>query len=279
MTDSPVTIVTGAGRGIGRASALALGERGHRLVLGDSGVDTDGTGGDPDVLREVLDVCGSAGITAVGHDGDACSDEGVSALMKLALDSFGRVDAVVCSAGVRRDAGILKLGDAQLDASMHAHLWGPLRMMRAAGRHWTEARTPGRVVLVGGASAFFGQARQGAQAASQAALIALARSAAVELRRYEIQINVVIPTARTRLTRDTPLFKGIGGESMGPEHAATLIAFLLSEAGSAVHGEVLGVAGGRIYAIQSRETTGAFVEGRGFEEAEIADAWAEITRG
>lgn len=231
------------------------------------------------MLREALDECASAGIEAVGRDADACTEEGVASLMACAQEAFGRVDGVVCSAGIRRDAGVLKLADAQLDASLHAHLWGPLRLMRAASRHWTEARTPGRIVLVGGASAFFGQARQAAQAASQAALIALARSAAVELRRHEIQINVVIPTARTRLTRDTPLFKGIGGESMGPEHVATLVAFLLSEAGSAVHGEVLGVAGGRIYAIQSRETTGAFVEGRGFEEAEIAEAWTEITRG
>lgn len=280
MSDAgPVTILTGAGRGIGRASALTLASRGHRLVLADNGATVDGTEPDESVVREAVEACRARGARAIGLADDACAVDGVQALMRAALDEYGRVDAVVCSAGTRRDAGLLKLSDAQLDASMHVHLHGPLRLMRAAARHWTDTRAPGRVVLLAGASAFFGQARQAAQAASQAALIALARSAAVELRRHEIQINVIVPTARTRLTRDTPLFKGIGGDSMGPEHVATLVAFLLSERGRAVHGEVLGVAGGRIYAIQSRETTGAFVEGRGFEEAEIAEAWTEITRG
>ena len=249
------------------------------MVLADSGVESDGSGGDPHALSGVLEECKAEGIEVVGYDGDACTEEGVAELVRLAVETFGGFDAVVASAGIRRDAGLLKLSDEHVDASMHAHLWGPLRLMRSAARHWTDARKPGRVVLVSGASAFFGQARQAAQGASQAALVALARSTAVELRRHEIAINVIVPTARTRLTRDTPLFKGIGGESMGPEHVATLVSFLLSEAGSAVHGEVLGVAGGRIYAIQSRETTGAFVEGRGFEEAEIAEAWTEITRG
>lgn len=273
------TIITGAARGIGRACALKLAAAGQRLVLADSGVDVDGHNADESVVGEVVEECRALGAEVAGFSQDVTSVDAVDALWQTAIDAFDHVDHVVCSAGIRRDAGLLKLNDEQLDASLHAHLWGPLRLVRRAAKHWTETRQPGRVVLLSGASAFFGQARQLAQAASQAALIALARSAAVELRRHNIQINVIVPTARTRLTEDTPLFKGIAGDSMGPEHIATLVTFLFSEGGTSVHGEVLGVAGGRIYAIQSRETTGAFVEGRGFKEDEIAAAWSEITRG
>jgi hypothetical protein len=88
----------------------------------------------------------------------------------------------------------------------------------------------------------------------------------------------VAPTARTRANEHLPTFRGIREGSMGPEHVAPLILHLVSDASREVSGEILGVAGGRIYALRTRETTGAFSEGRPFEPAEILSAWAEITR-
>src|SRR5690606_5953740 len=120
-------------------------------------------------------------------------------------------------------------------------------LVQAASEAMIEARRGGSIVLTTSPLAFFGVARKSAEAMCAAAIVGLTRSAALELRRHEVRVNAVAPTARTRLSEDSPLFRGIAPTSMTPEHVAPLVSFLLSDASADVHGEVLGVAGGRIY--------------------------------
>lgn len=274
--EGKVVLITGAGHGIGRATAELLAARGARLVLNDLGCDASGEGADPTVIDAVVQRLRSSGAEVVGDAGDATVD--VERFVETARATFGQLDAVVSCIGLRHERSLLKLDDAQSERALEVGFHGPRRLLRAAAAHWVDTRLPGRVILCTGPAAFFGTARQGASGAAGAALVALARAAAVELRRHAIGVNVVLPTARTRLTEDLPLFQGIREGSMTPAHVAAVLAFLVSDDALEVHGEVVGVAGGRVYAVQSRETTGAFLDGADFTPEEVAEIWPEVTR-
>lgn len=274
-----VVVVTGAGRGVGRAAAESLARGGARLFLVDLGCDPEGDGSDPTVVADAVAAVRALGADAEGLALDVAAPNAASQIVDAAVARFGALDGVVSAAGIRRDRGIASLGDEDLLRSLEVGLLAPTRLLRAATAWMVEARRSGSIVLCAGTAGFFAAARQGASSAAFAGLVALARSAAVELRRHRIRVNVVVPTARTRLTEDLPLFRGVGASSMQAEHVAPLVTYLIGDRGSDVHGEVVGVAGGRLYAFQTRETVGAFIEGRGFSIDEIAGAWSEITRG
>ncbi|MCA9615728.1 MAG: SDR family oxidoreductase [Sandaracinus sp.] len=274
-----VLIVTGAGRGIGRATAEALAREGARLVLVDLGCDAEGRGEDPSVVAEAVEAVRALGAEAEGLALDVAAPDAADTVVRTALERFGQVDGLFSAAGIRRDRGVSTLQDDDLQRTLEVGLLAPTRLLRAVSAALIDARRPGSIVLCAGPSAFFAAARQGASGAAFAGVVALARSAAVELRRHQIRVNVLVPTARTRLTEDLPLFRGVHASSMLPEHVAPVASFLLGDLGAEVHGEVVGVAGGRLYAFQSRETVGSFVEGRGFAVGEIGEAWTEVTRG
>lgn len=276
--EGKVLLVTGAARGIGRAEAELFAREGARLVLSDVGCAADGTGADASVVEQAAASLRETGADVVSDAGDATHPEHAQRLVQLARERFGRLDAVVASAGIRRDRSVLKMGNEDLDRLLDVHVRGAFALTRAAATVFTDQREPGAVVLHSAPQAFFGSARQSGMAAANAAIVGMARSAAVELRKHEIRVNVIVPTARTRLTEDLPLFRSTPEGSMSAEHVAPLAAFLASDLAADVTGEVVGVAGGRIYTFRARETTGAFVEGRAFTPEGVRDAWSEITR-
>ena len=273
-----VVLVTGAGRGIGRAEALALAGRGAKVVACDLGCDREGNGSDPEIVEAVVSEIRARGGEAVGAAEDIAAKGTAEHLVELAQSTFGRLDGVVQSAGIVRERTVLNLETEDLDRVLDVHVRGSFALTRAAARAMVDGGQGGSIVLTTGPVAFFGGARLGALAAGAAAVVGLTRSAAVELRRHRIRVNAVAPTARTRATEHLPTFQGIGADSMSPEHVAPVVAFLLSDRGADVSGEVLGVAGGRVYAFRTREATGAFSEGRPFEMEEIASVWNDITR-
>jgi NAD(P)-dependent dehydrogenase (short-subunit alcohol dehydrogenase family) len=141
-----------------------------------------------------------------------------------------------------------------------------------------DRKEGGSIVLCTGPSAFFGARGQAAIGAASAGIVALTRSAALELRKHRVRVNAIAPTARTRQTEDLPTFQGIQEGSMSPAHVAPIAVFLASPLAEDVHGEVLGIAGARAYAFRSRETTGAFSDGRPLSVREVRDVWRDITR-
>lgn len=271
----PVTIVTGAAGGIGRAVCTHLAARGHRLVLCDVGAALDGTGSDPSVVETFASELEAETVCDAGDVGDEATAE---RCIDLGLAAFGRLDGIVHLAGFRAERSVLRQSKDEVARNLRTHLEAPLHFLRAASRHWAKAKHGGSVVLATGSTAFFGAARQSARAAAQAGVIAAVRSAALELRRMEIRVNAVAPTARTRQTEDLPLFKGISDDSMSPAHVAPLVSFLLSDAADDISGEVLAIAGSRVFSLQSRETTGAFAMNGPFDEGELAKRWHEIVR-
>ncbi len=273
-----VVVVTGAGRGVGRAHALACAAHGARVLVNDLGCDVHGAGADEAVAESVAAEIRAAGGEAVADPTDVGSAGGPQRVIDRALASFGRVDAVIACAGIVADRSVLKMDDALLDRMIDVHVRGAFALTRGAARAMLDGGHGGSIVLHTAPVAFFGALRQSALAATGAAITGLVRSAAIELRKHRIRVNAIAPTARTRTTEDLPLFRGIAPGSMGPDFVAPVGVFLASDLALDVTGEVVGAAGPRLYAFRSRETPGHFGEGEPMSPEAIARAWADITR-
>ncbi|RLB48253.1 MAG: short-chain dehydrogenase [Deltaproteobacteria bacterium] len=207
--EGQVIIVTGAGRGIGAAVARDLATRGAQLVLDDNGSAADGTGNDPSIIDAITKETHGLGAEAVSSTIDVAARGGCTALVELALDSFGRLDGVVNSAGVQRDRGVLHVTDEDLDAFLGTHIRAGFELTRVAARAMIDRGEGGSIIHMTSPAAFFGSARKAGASAAAAAIVGLTRSAAVELRKHAVRVNAVAPTARTRTTEELPLFKGM----------------------------------------------------------------------
>jgi NAD(P)-dependent dehydrogenase (short-subunit alcohol dehydrogenase family) len=261
LFEGKVGVVVGGGRGIGRAAALLLAREGARVVIQDAGVELDGSGHDPapaeTVAREIRELGGNA----LALDLDASLATAPRQCLDAALRAFGRVDCALYSAGVLRERPLLRTSDEVFDLPFAVHARGAFRFAREFARRLVESKTQGSLVLSSAPAGFAGTPGQAALAASALAVVGFAKTAATELRRHGIRVNVLVPTARTRQTEHLPLFRSIRPDSMSAEHVAHVACFLLSEASSEVNGETIGVAGGRTYALRLNESPGTFVEG------------------
>jgi NAD(P)-dependent dehydrogenase (short-subunit alcohol dehydrogenase family) len=277
--EEKVVIVVGGGRGVGRASALALAREGARLVIQDPGAESDGTGHDPDVARAVADEIRAAGGAAIALDLSATREGAAAASVEAALHTFGRVDAGLYAAGVMRERPLLRASDQDFDLLIDVHARGAFRFARELAKALVEQKRGGSILLCSGAAGFAGTPGQTGLAASAMAVVGLTRAAASELRRQNVRINCLVPTARTRLTAELPLFRTIRSDSLSPEHAAEVACFLLSDAAQEVSGEVIGVAGGRTYAFRTSETPGLFEEGAPSALARLNGRFREVLDG
>jgi len=274
-----VAIVVGGASGVGWATAQALAGLGCRLVIADLGCAADGTGHDPDVVSRAAQQLETAGAQVLPLALDAAQPGGAHELVLAALARFGRVDFGVYCAGFHHERALLRDSEAELERVLAVHLFGAVRFTRELARALIAAKAGGSIVLATSAAGFFGSAGHSAMAVAGGGLVGFVKTAATELRRHKVRVNALVPTARTRLTEQLPLFTSIRAESLTPAHVAQGICHLLSEAAADVLGEVIGVAGGRIYAFRHAETSGAFLEGDAPPSlASIAASWRDVTR-
>lgn len=273
-----VILVTGAANGIGRAVAESCARAGARLVLNDLGCDPEGEGQDPEAIAAVGRALTGEGAEVVTDARDLCARGVPGDLVRTAKERFGRLDGVVSSAGIVAERSVLKTDDAFLDRVLDLHVRATFALLRAGASAMTEEKTGGSIVLLSGSAAFFGARGQAAIGGAQAAIVSLARSAALELRRHEIRVNALVPSARTRATQDLPTFSAIAEESMGAGHVAALVTFLLSKLASEISGEIVGIAGTRAYGFRTRESPGAFADGGPASPAWFAEHWREVVR-
>jgi NAD(P)-dependent dehydrogenase (short-subunit alcohol dehydrogenase family) len=237
-----VVAVTGAGRGIGRAYALALARAGARVVVNDLGGGADGRGASSDPARAVVDEILASGGDAVAHTEDITRAEHARTLVDLAIERFGRLDAVINNAGIDRPGMLVDLSDEDWDAVMDVHLRAQFRVLRAAARHWRARSQDGEavraaVVNTSSPAAIMGFRGEGAYSAAKAGVLALTVTAADELAEFGVAVNAVVPGAATRLTDWSP-------GAPGPETLAPLIVWLSSESAHDVTGHVFSAAGG-----------------------------------
>ncbi|KPI07245.1 3-hydroxyacyl-CoA dehydrogenase [Actinobacteria bacterium OK074] len=256
-----VVVVTGAGRGLGRAHALAFAAEGAKVVVNDLGVGLDGagggaesTGGDSPAAQVVQEIRAFGG-EAVAHGGDVATEAGAAGLVACALETFGRLDTLVNNAGFLRDRMLVNLDADDWDAVVRVHLKGhflPLKHMAAYWRAEAKAgRTPvARIVNTSSGAGLLGSVGQGNYSAAKAGILALTLVAAAELGRYGVQVNAIAPAARTRMTEgtfaETMAAPGAGFDAMAPQNVSPLVVWLGSAASAGVTGRVFETEGGRI---------------------------------
>ncbi|ARF59065.1 SDR family oxidoreductase [Streptomyces gilvosporeus] len=251
-----VAAVTGAGRGLGRAHALALAAEGARVVVNDLGVAADGAGSSAGPAQRVADEIRARGGRAVAHTGDITTTDGAASLVTTALDAFGRLDALVNNAGFLRDRMLVNLDEDDWNAVLRVHLTGHFLPLKHAAAHWrAEAkagRTPtARIVNTSSGAGLLGSVGQGNYSAAKAGIVGLTLVAAAELGRYGIQVNALAPAARTRMTEHTfaeTMAAPAAGDfdAMAPENVSPLVVWLASADCEGVTGRVFEAEGGRI---------------------------------
>lgn len=251
-----VVAVTGAGRGLGRAHALAFAAEGAAVVVNDLGVGPGGDGGSDGPARRVVEEIVARGGSAVAHDGDIATAAGAASLVATALDAFGRFDTLVNNAGFLRDRMLVNLDEGDWDAVMRVHLKGHFLPLKHAAAHWRAEAKAGRppvarVINTSSGAGLLGSVGQGNYAAAKAGIVALTLVAAAELGRYGVQINALAPAARTRMTERTfaeAMAAPAEGrfDAMAPENVSPLVVWLGSAASDGVTGRVFEAEAGRI---------------------------------
>ncbi|NGN63616.1 SDR family oxidoreductase [Streptomyces sp. A7024] len=252
-----VVAVTGAGRGLGRAHALAFAAEGARVVVNDLGVGLDGTpGGAGSPAEEVAAEIRAAGGEAAVHAGDIATADGAATLVATALETFGRLDALVNNAGFLRDRMLVNLDEDDWDAVMRVHLKGHFLPLKHAAAHWRAEAKAGRtvaarVVNTSSGAGLLGSVGQGNYSAAKAGILGLTVVAAAEMGRYGVQVNAIAPAARTRMTEEafaqTMAAPEEGGfDAMAPENVSPLVVWLGSDASAGVTGRVFEAEAGRI---------------------------------
>jgi len=275
-----VAVVTGAGRGLGRAYAAELATAGAAVVVNDV---------DADRARETAGAIEAAGGRAVAEVGAVGEAQAADALVARAVAEYGRLDVMVTNAGVLRDKVLWKMTDEDFDLVVHTHLRGTFTCARAAAVQMREQGTGGRIVVVGSPAGQRGNFGQTNYAAAKAGIVAFARTWALELARSEITVNAIIPTAWTAMTATIPIYAPLAervdaGEPLPrqvrqahavglPDDCAPLIAFLASDTAAGITGQAIGIGGDRL-AMWSHpaELVAAFRDG-GWSAVDIAECW------
>ncbi|WP_327702572.1 3-oxoacyl-ACP reductase [Streptomyces decoyicus] len=257
-------IVTGAGRGLGRAEALELARLGASVVVNDYGQPgRDGSGeASAAPAEEVAAEIRAAGGRAVAHLGDVADHEHARALVQLAVETYGRLDILVNNAGILRDRMVFSMTEDEWDSVIRVHLKGHFNTTHFAAAHWRErskaAGGPvhGRIINTSSEAFLAGSAGQPNYAAAKGGIVGLTTSTALALGKYGVTANAICPRARTRMTED--VFAGLpahpGGREPGeggldvlaPEHVAPLVGYLASPAAARVNGQLLVVHGGMV---------------------------------
>ncbi|MET9610332.1 SDR family oxidoreductase [Streptomyces sp. NPDC006512] len=286
MADGRVVIVTGAGRGLGRAHALAFAAEGARVVVNDLGVGLDGRPeADGPAARVVAEIRERGG-EAVAHGGDIATGEGAAALVECAVSAFGRLDTLVNNAGFLRDRMLVNLGEDDWDAVVRVHLKGHFLPLRHAAAWWRAEAKAGRpvaarVVNTSSGAGLLGSVGQGNYSAAKAGILGMTLVAAAEMGRYGVQVNAIAPAARTRMTERTfarEMAAPAAGafDAMAPENVSPLVVWLGSDASAGVTGRVFETEGGRITVMEGWRPGPTADRGARWTPAEAGEAAAKL---
>jgi NAD(P)-dependent dehydrogenase (short-subunit alcohol dehydrogenase family) len=253
--DGKVAIVTGAGRGIGRAEALLLATEGAAVVVNDLGGANDGTGADQRPAQQVVDEITAAGGRAAANYDDISAWSGGQALVAQAVDTFGGLDVLINNAGILRDKMSFNMDEAEWDAVIAVHLKGHFTTSRFAAAYWrqrskeTGSPVDAAIVNTASESGLYGNAGQANYAAAKAGIASMTIVMARELERIGVRVNAIAPVARTRLTESVA-----GGfmdakegdfDRFAPENAAAMAVWLASADSAGIDGQVFAVGGGK----------------------------------
>ncbi len=260
LFDGKVAIVTGAGRGIGREEALLLAAEGASVIVNDVGGAADGSGADTGPAHAVVDEIEAAGGAAAASTHDVATWDGAEALVGLAVERFGRLDAVINNAGILRDRMSFSMSEAEWDSVIDVHLKGHFAVARHAAAWWrarfkeTGKPTGGAIVNTSSESGLYGNAGQANYAAAKAGIASLTIVLARELERLGVRVNAIAPVARTRLTEavagSAMAPDGSGFDRFDPANVAAVACWLASDLAAGISGQVVKVQGGVVQLLQ-----------------------------
>ena len=249
-----VAIVTGAGRGIGRAHAVALAKAGAKVVVNDLGATLAGEGADATPAQEVVAEIEGAGGSAVANGEDVADFAGAERLVGQAVETFGRLDILVNNAGITRDRMLVNMTEEEWDSVISVHLKGHFAPTRHAAAYWRERsksgeEVRGRVINTSSPSGVFGNVGQANYGAAKAGIAAFTVIVAQELGRYGVTVNCLAPNARTRMTEAT--FGEIpapdeGFDAMDPDNIAPVVVALCADEAQGITGQCFFVYGGAV---------------------------------
>ncbi|MCB2076961.1 MAG: SDR family NAD(P)-dependent oxidoreductase [Novosphingobium sp.] len=268
--DGRVAVVTGGGRGLGRAYSLLLASRGAKVVVNDPGVSRHGDGTAEGPAQEVVNEIAAAGGTAVANTDSVASPEGGQAIIDTAVKNFGRVDIVINNAGINRPALLKDVTWEEFSSVLDVHLHGAFHVTRAALPLMCDAGY-GRVIMTSSIAGLYGDKKNGAYSTAKAGLIGLSNVIAIECAEHGVQSNAIVPAAVTRLSEgiDTSAFP-----TMTPEQVAPLVAWLVHE-NCTITGQTLVSLAGRMAKAFVTETRGVFQPEWSIED--VAQRMGEIS--
>ncbi|QIS01418.1 SDR family NAD(P)-dependent oxidoreductase [Nocardia brasiliensis] len=278
-------IVTGAGRGIGRAHALAFAAAGARVVVNDLGSALDGAATGESPAEQVVAEIEAMGGAAVANGDDVADWQGAQRLIRQAVDTFGGLDVLVNNAGFVRDRMLVNLGEEEWDAVIRVHLKGHFVTMRHAIEYWrgeSKAGRPvdGRIINTSSGAGLQGSVGQGNYGAAKAGIAGLTLTAAAEFARYGVTVNSIAPAARTRMTEtvfaETMARPDAGFDAMAPENISPLVVWLGSARSKGVTGRMFEVEGGKVALAEGWRHGVAVDRGARWDPAELGPVVADL---
>jgi len=269
LLQDKVMVVTGAGRGIGRAIAQLAASHGARVVVNDLGGAEDGSGASQSPADEVVAEIRRNGGEAVASYASVTDWDAAREIVELAVGQFGRIDAVVNNAGNLRDAIFHKMTEEEWDAVINVHLKGTFNVSRAAATHF-RAQTSGCFVNMTSTSGLIGNFGQANYAAAKMGIVGLSKSMALDMGRFRVRSNCIAPFAWSRLIGTIPTrteeeqARVAKIQQMTPEKIAPLAVALCSDAAQDITGQVFGVRNNEIF---------LFNQPRPVRSAHTAEGW------
>ena len=287
ICEGRVVVVTGAGRGLGRDHALELARQGARVVVNDFGRELDGTPSPDNPAHEVVSEIAASGGEAVANGDDVADWDGAAAMVGLAVEHFGRLDAVVNNAGVVRDRMFANATEEEWDLVVRVHLKGHFAPARHAAAHWRAQgkageQVDGRIINTTSGAGLMGSIGQAAYSAAKAGIAGLTLVQAAELGRYGVTANALAPSARTRMTEgvftemmarpdDPEAF-----DAMDPANVSPLVAWLASADSAGVTGRVFEAEGGKVSVADGWQHGAVIDNGARWDPADLGAAVREL---
>jgi NAD(P)-dependent dehydrogenase (short-subunit alcohol dehydrogenase family) len=244
MLDGKVALVTGAGGGLGRAHAMLLAAEGAKVVVNDLGGARDGTGASTSMADGVVDEILAAGGEAVAHYGSVTSREDAQGMVDAAVNQYGKIDILIANAGILRDKSFKNMTDDMWDEVLDVHLRGTYLTTKVAFDQMLEQGTGGRIIMTSSTSGLLGNFGQTNYGAAKAGIAGFMRCLWLEGVKYGITVNVLAPTATSRLTTD--ILPEEIQENFPPEAVSPAVVWLCTDEAKDISGRQWLVAGNNV---------------------------------
>ena len=274
--EGKVAVVTGAGRGIGRAMARLMAQHGARVVVNDLGVGLDGSSEAASPADDVVAEIVRDGGEAIANHDSVADPEGAGRIVASAVDTFGRIDVVVNNAGILRDRIFHRMEHADWEAVIGVHLMGSFYVSRAAAPHF-RAQEAGAYIHFTSPSGLIGNLGQANYAAAKLGIVGLSKSIALDMQRYGVRSNCISPFAWSRMIGSIPTDSDAQRarvaklQAMTPETVAPMAVYLASDRAHDVTGQVFGVRNNELFLYSQPRPLRSVHRGEGWTPQTIAE--------